>query len=494
MTDPRRAGGAHRRLGGSLLVALSASVVFSVPAFAAGDESDGERLDEVQQEQGTAQDDKDAVDDQIVDLGGDLDDTSVELIEADRKLSETNTAVEDAEDAEEAAQQELVDAKDEAERIAGELKVAKANEERIEASLDDNADKQEDSKEAVGAIARESYKSGGVGNLALTLDALAGEGDAVEDMAMARTVLRVQDNAMGRLSTQQADEVNEQDRLAGVRRDVVELQDDADASVIRKRTARDEAKETTGELERLQTQQQADRDALDTEKETFEGQLADAQTESDDLEAELVLLAEEKHGLKTKEEADRQRAAQEKARKLADERAGSSPGSNPPSENGTSKSKPKPKPESPTESSFDSAPSAAPRPSSGALLSPPTTTARTSEFGYRFHPILRTQKLHAGTDFGGACGTPVRAAADGSIVSTPRTRGGGNQIVIDHGVQRGVNLTTTYKHLSRYALRSGKVTRGQVVGYIGTTGLSTGCHLHFETRENGIPVNPTSWL
>ncbi len=473
MTEPRCVDRPRRRLSGALLVALSASVVFSVPAFATGD---GQvRLNEVQQEQGSAQEDKDAVDDRIEDLGHDLDDTSAELVAADAKLNDTDAAVEQAQADGEDAKQELIDAEDEAERIASEMKVAKANEKRIETSLKEIADEKADSKAAVGAIARESYKNGGVGNLSLTLDVLSGEGDAVEDMAMARTVLRVQDNAIGRLSTQRADEVAEQDRLVGVRRDVAVLQADADTNVIRKQMASDDAEDTTAELERLQTQQQEDRDALEVEKEAFEGQLADAETESDDLEAQLALLAEERHGLKTEEEAAKQRAAQKEARKRADAETSSSSGSSSPS-------------------SSKSSTRSTPRPAGGAFLSAPSTGPRTSKFGYRFHPILRIQKLHAGIDYAGACGSPIRAAADGTVVGTPVTRGGGNQIVLDHGVQRGINLTTTYKHMSRYALRSGKVKRGQVIGYIGNTGFSTGCHLHFETRENGIPVNPTSWL
>lgn len=475
MTEPRRAYGSRRRLGGSLVLALSASFMLSGPALAADDVTD--RLDEVRQEQGSAEDDKAAVDGEIADLGDDLDDTSLELVAADTTLQETDAAVEDAEDAEEDAKQELIDAEDEAERIAGELKVAKADEKRIETSLEEISDDQDDSKVAVGAIARESYKNGGVGNLALTLDVLSGEGDVVEDMAMARTVLRVQDNAIGRLSTQKADEVVEKDRLVGVRRDVALLQADADASVIRKQEASDDAEDTTKELARLQTQQEEDRDALEIEKEDFEGQLADAEIESDDLEAELVLLAEERHGLKTEKEAAKQRAAQREARTRAEAEASTSSPSTSSSSPGSSSSS-----------------GSSSRRSSGGSLSAPSSGARTSKFGYRYHPILHRQKLHAGQDYGAPCGTPIRAAADGRIIATPFTTGGGNQVVIDHGVRRGVNLTTVYKHMSRYAQKSGRVERGDVIGYVGTTGLSTGCHLHFETRENGIPVDPASWL
>ena len=107
------------------------------------------------------------------------------------------------------------------------------------------------------------------------------------------------------------------------------------------------------------------------------------------------------------------------------------------------------------------------------------------------------QRLHAGRDYAGACGSPVYAADSGTIISAlpPSSTGGyGNQIVIDHGVKRGTSLATTYNHLQSFAVRSGRVSRGQLIGYEGTTGVSTGCHLHFETRENGTPVDPRDWF
>lgn len=86
------------------------------------------------------------------------------------------------------------------------------------------------------------------------------------------------------------------------------------------------------------------------------------------------------------------------------------------------------------------------------------------------------------------------ASADGTVIGTPYTDGGGNKIIVDHGVQNGVNLTTTYLHLQSYAVKSGSVSRGQVIAYAGNTGNSTACHLHFETRENGSTVDPMSWM
>lgn len=105
--------------------------------------------------------------------------------------------------------------------------------------------------------------------------------------------------------------------------------------------------------------------------------------------------------------------------------------------------------------------------------------------------------MHAGRDYGAPCGAPVYAAESGQVVSAlpPGSTGGyGNQIVLDHGVKRGVSLATTYNHLQSFVVTSGSVRRGQLIAYEGTTGSSTGCHLHFETWENGTAVDPRGWL
>jgi murein DD-endopeptidase MepM/ murein hydrolase activator NlpD len=97
-------------------------------------------------------------------------------------------------------------------------------------------------------------------------------------------------------------------------------------------------------------------------------------------------------------------------------------------------------------------------------------------------------------DYGIPCGTPVYATAPGSVVSAGWAGGYGNRVVLDHGYVRGVGLATTYNHLSRIVVRGGRVGRGRLIGYSGTTGMSTGCHLHFEVLVNGSFVNPQRWM
>lgn len=131
----------------------------------------------------------------------------------------------------------------------------------------------------------------------------------------------------------------------------------------------------------------------------------------------------------------------------------------------------------------------------GSSLSSPVNGRITSQYGMRRHPITGVYKLHDGTDWGSPCGTPIRAAAAGTIMQQYYNAGYGNRVIIRHGVMRGQSVVTTYNHLSRYAKRSGaRVSRGEVIGYVGTTGYSTGCHLHFMVITNGTTTNPLGWL
>ena len=118
-----------------------------------------------------------------------------------------------------------------------------------------------------------------------------------------------------------------------------------------------------------------------------------------------------------------------------------------------------------------------------------------SPFGPRFHPILKYWRAHNGNDWGAACGVPLYAAQSGTVVKAGWQGGFGNYVVIDHGVIGGKSLMTGYAHQSRMAVRPGqRVDMGQLIGYVGTTGLSTGCHLHLQVYENGTPVDPMRYI
>lgn len=126
------------------------------------------------------------------------------------------------------------------------------------------------------------------------------------------------------------------------------------------------------------------------------------------------------------------------------------------------------------------------------LRTPVDFTRISSSFNlHRKHPVLNTIRAHKGTDYAASIGTPIKAAGNGKIVYAGRKGGYGNAIVIQHGY----NITTLYGHMNSFArgIRSGKhVEQGQVIGYVGQTGLATGPHLHYEFRVNGAPRNPVT--
>lgn len=129
------------------------------------------------------------------------------------------------------------------------------------------------------------------------------------------------------------------------------------------------------------------------------------------------------------------------------------------------------------------------------FLSYPVNGYITSPYGMRFHPVYFRWTLHDGVDFGADCGTPVRASAGGRVIAVYYNEGYGNRVIVDNGYVRGAGLGTAYNHLSAYSTYTGqRVERGDVIGYVGNTGYSTGCHLHFMVFENGATVDPMGWL
>lgn len=121
----------------------------------------------------------------------------------------------------------------------------------------------------------------------------------------------------------------------------------------------------------------------------------------------------------------------------------------------------------------------------------PIAARVTSEFGWRIHPIYGTKRLHAGIDLGAGSGTPIGAAAGGTVIFAGVQGGYGNTVVISHGN----GISTLYAHQSKIGVSNGaQVSAGDVIGYVGSTGASTGPHLHLEVRVNGSAVNPRGYL
>ena len=118
-------------------------------------------------------------------------------------------------------------------------------------------------------------------------------------------------------------------------------------------------------------------------------------------------------------------------------------------------------------------------------------TRMASGYGYRIDPFYKVRKFHNGMDFSAPTGTPIYATGDGVVMRADRrSRGFGNHVRIDHGY----GYLTLYAHMSKIEVRPGqKVSRGDIIGYVGNTGKSSGPHCHYEVHLNGNPVNPVNF-
>jgi murein DD-endopeptidase MepM/ murein hydrolase activator NlpD len=119
----------------------------------------------------------------------------------------------------------------------------------------------------------------------------------------------------------------------------------------------------------------------------------------------------------------------------------------------------------------------------------------TSNYGMRLHPILGYYRLHAGIDLRTYCNTPLYAPRDGTVQWSEWRNGFGNQVMLNYGTVNGQSLMSSSNHLTRSVVSSGQqVSRGQLIGYSGNTGLSGACHLHFEVYVGGKTVDPAPLL
>jgi len=400
------------------------------------------------------------VDAQVGQLKAQLDETSSALAAAYTALQNTQNKLPAARTVLEKAQNAAATA-DRANAVAAqELEAAQASEKKAQDKLASTTKKVASSRTRVAQFAAQIYQEQGFGQLDMALSSSDPQQFA-DRIALVDTVMDVQSETMDRLATERASLTALEDHLSALRADSAAKKKLAEAALARAQSARDTAARAKADLDALAAQQSS-------QASTVAGKLAAEKQRLASMEAEQARL----HAILVQRAAEERRRA-EAARRAAAKKHRSSGG-------GTSRS------------GGGSTSGGVTR--SNGFLSYPVSGPTTSEFGMRFHPIFHVWKLHSGLDFGVPCGTPVHAAASGDIISAGWSGGYGNHLVIDHGLVRGVGLATTYNHLTSFARTGGHVSRGQLVGYSGTTGTSTGCHLHFEVLENGNFVNPRKWL
>jgi murein DD-endopeptidase MepM/ murein hydrolase activator NlpD len=389
--------------------------------------------------------DKKKIDAEVAQLRTQLQDTSKSLANAFIELHRTQAELPGAQQALTAAAAAQVVADHHNEEVATALALAQANEAKAADALAKNALDTQAVQDQIGNMARDAYQRGAVTGLSIALEAQSPE-DFTNRMVMMDTVMRVRGATLRGLDTMQAEGKAVRAHLVAVREQVASLKVQAEAALAQATAARDLAAATKTKLDLLYAAQTSYAATVAVEKAAEITRIKSMQAQSDALARVL---------------AARAKAAREAAARAHRTQSQSTQGR------------------------------------SNGFLSYPVNAPTSSEFGMRFDPVMLRYQLHAGLDFAANCGTPVRAAADGDVImAIPESASGGygNELVIDHGFVRGVDLTTTYNHLTSFVVTGGHVTRGQVVAYSGTTGFSTGCHLHFETRQNGTPVNPRNWL
>ena len=341
--------------------------------------------------------------------------------------------------------------------VATALAVARANEAKAADALARNSRDTQEAEDQLGNLARDAYQQGGISGLSIALEATSPE-DFTNRLVMMDTVMRVRSATLRGLDTMRAEGRAVKAHLVAVRQQVAALKVEAEAALAKAKAAREVAAAAKTKLDLMYQAQTAYAATVAARKATEITNIRTMQAQSNALAKVLAARAR----------AARAKAARARAAAAAAARA-----------------------------AHRAAPQYAPFGSSNGFLSLPVNAPVSSEFGMRFHPIWQQWILHAGIDFAANCGSPVYAAAGGDVImATPEYASGGygNRLVIDHGFQRGTYLTTTYNHLTSFVVASGHVARGQLVAYSGTTGTSTGCHLHFETREDGTPVNPRLWF
>ena len=398
--------------------------------------------------------DKKKLDAEVAQLRIQLQDTSKSLANAFIELHRTEAELPGARQALTAASAAQVVADRHNQDVATALAIAQANEAKAVDALAQNARDTQEVQDQLGNMARDAYQQGAVTGLSIALEAQSPE-DFTNRIVLMDTVIRVRAATLRGLDTVQAEGKAVRAHLVAVRQQVAALKVQAEAALAQATAARNLAAATKTKLDLLAAAQTRYAATVAAEKAGEITRIKTMQAQSDALARVLAARAKA-----AREKAARERAAREAAAR-------------------------------PTgcQSSTQG--------SSSGFLSYPVNAPVSSEFGMRFDPVMQRYQLHAGIDFAVNCGSPVYAAADGDVIMvTPESASGGygNRLIIDHGFLRGVDLTTTYNHLTSWVVTGGHVARGQLVAYSGTTGFSTGCHLHFETRQDGTPVNPRNWL
>ncbi|GAA3557639.1 M23 family metallopeptidase [Microlunatus spumicola] len=483
---PSRLGGRLHALGvrvpsavltGALVVALTAGLLVSTA-----------QADDLT-------DQRNALKQQISRSKSDLTESSAALSNAGVQVDQAASRLASAQAELSRAQGALTAAKAEDVRLAAKLKRAQTDLAKAKAAVLDCQERLDAKKQMVGVIVRNQYQqqtnlmpiavltSSSTANLATRMQwattMLDTTQSKIDELLALEAQLKAKRSEMAKAEQKVAKDREEAaDSLAETRR--LEAQASAAATAVAGQLVQQQAVERAAAQDVAQDKQEYEK--LTAERATVEHRIA-------------VRVAKEKAAAKAAEAkaAAERREAQAKAERRARAEA-----------KAAAKDRAKaPKRTSRSSTARVAAPKPASRPSSTRSTSSsgahhgfiyPVTAPITSPYGMRLHPVTHIWKLHDGTDFGAGCGTAIKAAYSGVVAEKYYNAGYGNRLMIDHGKVDGKYVTTGYNHAIRYVVGVGDhVRQGQTIGYVGTTGYSTGCHLHLMVWLNGGMVNPMTW-
>lgn len=369
-------------------------------------------------------------------LAAQLEGVNANLVQLAVALEQTKAAIPVAQTEVANAQAKLADAQAKHQQIQSRLAIANRQKEELREQIAQGEQTIEKTQVAIGQMARMAYRGAMLETspLSLLLDS-----QSLDELTLRAQVAATATKSQNRAIVE-AQEANAANNNARARQEAVtvrigELETQAQQAVQAADEARVEQQRKLGEFQELQQKQVAQQGQLNNQRAAFEKQIADEQATQAAAAARIAALNQQPDAMP--------------ARSI----------------------------------------------SGGIFGAPLSSLTVTSPYGYRVHPITKTRRLHAGTDFGIGCGTPIYASQSGTVTFAGWEGTGGKSTYINHGTINGSKWQTTYRHQSQFKVSVGaSVQKGQVIGLVGSTGGSTGCHLHFEVWQNGKTINPLGVL
>lgn len=458
------------------------------------------------------EDRRDRVSQEIDRSAAQLDQSSNRLVAATQRQQQAEASLRGAQDTLARTRGELAAAKAFDARMQERLDAAVEDLRRARAELAERRQRVAEQETRLARVAVESYQTGDPTLMALSM--VLNSQDAVQlggQLNSVRNVLDKEAVALQRLEASRVVLAVQKERFEEARAEVAKQRAAAAENLVRKEQLETQAEQAEASIRRLVVEAAAARDEAVAAKTEDEQQLRDLESERERISSLLRQRAREaREAARAAAEARRQARAEARERAAAEAREAAREAAA--AQRAARAARAAERAQEAQRSAREAREAARaserarkaaqavsrsrtrPTTPSGALSSP-VDGYLTSSYGMRLHPVYKRWSLHDGTDYGASCGTPIRAAAGGTVIAAYSHSAYGKRVIIDHGYQRGVGLGTGYNHMSSYSTYVGqRVQRGEVIGYVGNTGYSTGCHLHFMVFENGGTVDPMGWL